>query len=206
MSNHANPNAAFLWLDCDVYRAPKGTARPDLSKHEPGAEYEGWEAFGGLETGFAVTSEGAATPKRVMNYRQAPYKVGREPKVDTMTFRSVDASKAYLLTYLQGGEIHEFPDGSIELHQGTGEEFAILLVARDGADGGGYISDAVTTSTPPAEGAVDGDTMAGSEFSLIAIQPLRKFYSKRPEAVTEADVVMVDAAGKPTTGGGTVGE
>lgn len=201
MSQHANPNAAYLWLDCDAYRAPKGTARPNLANHEPGAQYEGWEAYGGLETGFAVTSEGASTPLRVMNYRNSAYKVSREPKVDTVTFRNVDASKAYLDTYLMGGEIRQFPDGSIELHQGEGEEFALLLVARDGESGGGYITDAATTSTPPAEGAVDGNTMAGSEFSLIAVQPLRKFYSARPESVTEADVVMVDAEGKPTTGG-----
>lgn len=197
MSVHANPEKAFLWLDCDVYRAPKGTARPDLSDHKPDAQYEGWEAFGGLETGFGVNSEGGATPKRVMNYRQAPYKVGREPKVDTISFKSVDASRAYLQTYLMGGEIKQFPDGSIELHQGTGEEFQLLLVARDGMDGAGYISDAVTTSTPPTEGAVDGDTMAGSDFSLIALQPLRKFYSTRPESLTDEDVVMVDKDGEP---------
>lgn len=203
MSQHANPASAYLWLDCDAYRAPVGTARPDLSDMTPGAEYDGWEAYGGLEVGFSVSSEGSATPKRVMNYRKAAYKVGREPKSDSVTFRSVDASKAYLDTYLQGGRILHYPDGTYELDPGTGEEFALLLIARDGQSAGGYISNRVTTSTPPTEGAVDGDTMAGSEFTLTALEPLRKIYdSGLDEVLKDSDkVVQVDATGKERTSG-----
>lgn len=200
MSQNANPNTAFLWLDCDAYRSEAGTARPDLTdiKNEDFVP-EGFDAYGGMETGFSISSEGAATPKQVMNYRQAPYKVSRAPRVDTVTFKNVDTSKAYLDTISQGGEIVQYPDGTVEIRTGTAEEFALLLITRDGENAGAYYSPRVTLSTPPTEGAVDGDTLAGSEFSIIPLEPLRKIYGQRPEALTEADVTMVDAEGNAIT-------
>lgn len=199
MSTHASPETAFLWMDCDAFRALAGTPRPDLT----GMELEdfapdGFDAFGGMETGFAISSEGAATPKQVMNHRTSPYKVARAPRVDTVTFRGVDTSKAYLDTITQGGEILEYPDGTIEVKPGIAEEFALLLVVRDGTEAGAYWSDRVTLSTPPAEGAVDGDTLAGSEFSIIPLSPLRKIYGSRPAALDVGDVIQVGADGTPT--------
>lgn len=199
MSTHASPETAFLWMDCDAFRAPAGTPRPDLT----GMELEsfapaGFDAFGGMETGFSISAEGAATPKQVMNHRTSPYKVGRAPRVNTITFKGVDTSKAYLDTITEGGRILEYPDGSVEIERGIAEEFALLLVVRDGTEAGAYWSDRVTLSTPPAEGAVDGDTLAGSEFSIIPLSPLRKIYGSRPAALDAGDVVQVGADGTPT--------
>src|SRR5699024_69015 len=120
------------------------------------------------------------------------------PKVDTVTFKGVDTSKAYLDTITQGGEILEYPDGTIEIKPGIAEEFALLLVVRDGTEAGAYWSDRVTLSNPPAEGTVDGDTLAGSEFSIIPLSPLRKIYGSRPAALDVGDVVQVGADGTPT--------
>lgn len=198
MSKNATPSTAFMWLDCDAYRGEAGAPRPDLSDMSEGATYDGFDAFGGMETGFNISSEGAATPKQVMNYRQAPYKVSRAPRVDTITFRGVDTSKAYLDTITNGGRILQYPDGTVEIEVGTTEEFSLLLIAREGEDAGAYYSPRVTLSTPPTEGAVDGETLAGSEFSIIALEPLRKIYGERPAALKESDVVKVDATGKAT--------
>lgn len=202
MSNNATPESAYLWLDCDAYRGPAGAKRPALTNLGEDASFDGFDAFGGLETGFAIASDGAATPKQVMNYRQAPYKVSRAPRTDTITFKGVDTSKAYLETITNGGKILEYPDGTVEIQPGTTEEFSLLLVAREGDKAGAYYSPRVTLSTPPTEGNVDGETLAGSDFSIIALEPLRKIYGERPKALTEEDVVKVDADGKPTAGDG----
>ena len=198
MSINANPESAYLWLDCDAFRGEAGAERPDLT----GLELDTFspaemDAFGGIEAGFAITADGAATPKRVMNYRQAPYKVQREPKTDTIVMRSVDNSKARIDTLTQGGRILEFPDGTVQIEAGTAEEFSLLLVLRDGEDADAYWSDRVTLSTPPAEGGMNGTDLAGSEFSLIALSPLKKIFGKRPAALSEADVELVDATGAP---------
>lgn len=198
MSQYADPSASFLWLDCDAFRGEAGMARPDLTGLEKeDFTVEGMDAFGGMETGFNVTSEGAATPKQVMNHRSSPYKVGRAPRVDTIAFKNPDVSKAYIDTITEGGRILEFPDGTTQIERGIAEEFSLLLVMRDGTDAGAYWTDRATLSTPPTEGAVDGDTLAGSDFSIIALTPLRKIYGKRPASLTDADVVKVDAAGAP---------
>lgn len=198
MSKHAAPSTAFLWLDCDAFRGPAGAPRPDLADLSAEAEYEGFDPYGGLETGFAIAAEGAATPVQVMNYRQAPYKVSRAPRMDTITFKNVDTSKAYLETITQGGDIVQYPDGTVEIRPGDTEEFSLLLVVREGDAAGAYYSPRVTLSTPPTEGAVDGSTLAGSEFAIIALDPLRKIYGELPAALTEADVIQVDAAGVPS--------
>ena len=201
MSSNANPESSFLWLDCDAYRGEAGAARPALTDFTPGATYAGFEPYGGLETGFNITSDGAATPKQVMNYRQAPYKVSKAPRTDTIVFRNVDTSKAYLDTITNGGRILEYPDGTVEIEVGTTEEFSLLLIAREGKEASAWFTPRATLSTPPTEGAVDGETLAGSEFSIIALEPLRKIYKDRPAALTEADVVKVDATGKPLVSG-----
>lgn len=202
MSQHASPESAFLWMDCDAFRGPAGAPRPALTGMElESFSPEGFDAYGGMETGFSISSEGAATPKQVMNHRVSPYKVGRAPRVDTIIFKGVDSSKAYLDTITQGGRILEYPDGTVEIDPGISEEFSLLLVARDGAQAGAYWSDRVTLSTPATEGAVDGDTLAGSEFSIIPLSPLRKIYGSRPDALTEADVIQVSADGTPAVGG-----
>lgn len=202
MSQHADPSKAYLWLDCDAYRGLAGMDRPNLTDLSPGAEYPGLDPFGGLEAGFSIAAEGAATPKRVMNYREAPYKVSRAPKVDTITLRSVDNSKARIDTLTQGGEILEYPDGTIELRPGTAEEFSLLLVVRDGTAAGAYWSDRVTLANPPAEGAVNGEDLDGSEFQIMPLTPLRKIWGERPEVLTEDDVTKVDATGNPLTAPG----
>lgn len=197
MSTNAAPETAFMWLDCDAYRGAAGAARPALTSFAEGATYAGFDAYGGLEAGFAINSDGAATPKQVMNYRQAPYKVSKAPRVDTITMRSVDTSKAYLDTITNGGRILEYPDGTVEIEPGTTSEFSLLLIVREGDAAGAYFTPRATLSTPPAEGAVDGETLAGSEFSIIALEPLRKIYKDRPAALSESDVVKVDATGTP---------
>lgn len=202
MSKHANPDSAFLWMDCDAFRGPAGSPRPDLTgMEEEDFLPEGFDAYGGMETGFSITAEGAATPKQVMNRRHAPYKVGRAPRVDGVTFKGVDASKAYIDTITEGGRVLEYPDGTVEIERGISEEFALLLVARDGTAAGAYWSPRVTLSTPATEGAVDGDTLAGSEFSIMPLEPLRKIYGTRPEALEVGDVVQVNADGTPLVGG-----
>ena len=204
MSKLANPNRAYLWLDCDIFRAPAGTTRPDLSTiASEDFNPTGWNYYGGIEAGFTITSDGAATPLRVMNHRNAPYKVSKEPQTDTVAFRSVDDSIANIQTLLQGGELLEFPDGTYEVSPGIYEEFALLLIARDGTDAGGFWSPRWTLSTPATQGGFDGATLAGSEFSAIALSPMKRIYGERPAALDDegaADlisVVKVDETGAP---------
>ena len=206
MSQHADPTTAFLWLDCDAYRGPADAARPDLTGMEKEDFLpEGFDAFGGLETGFAVASEGAASPKTVMNKRNAPYKVSRAPRTDTITFKGVDTSKAYLDTITMGGEIVQYPDNTVEIRPGTTEYFSLLLVTREGEDAGAYWTPRATLSTPPSEGAVDGETLAGSDFSIIAVQPLRKVYGKMPKALEDVTLTKVGFDGEKTAAGATTG-
>lgn len=199
MSVHAKPSTAFLALDCDVYRAPLGTPRPDLTDLSPGASYAGFDAFGGVEVGFAITAEGATTVKRVMNYRTAAYKVAEEPEVKSAAFRAVDLNKAVVDTISRGGRILKFPDGTYQVDPGEHEEFAFLAIAREGDTAQPYFSPRARLSNPPAAGAHNGTDLAGYEITLMFLDPLATILQTLPAGFEEADVVPVDADGKELT-------
>lgn len=197
MSQHAN-QTSYVWLDCDAYRGEAGAQRPDLSDiHLEEYTPEGMLPYGGIEAGFAISAEGSATPHRIMN-SQATYGVSREKQVDSVVFRGVDSdNKAVIKTLAQGGQVIQFPDGTVEIERGIGEFFSLLLVVRDGEDGAAYWSERATLGNPPAEGGLDGQGLSGTEFSITFLSPLRRVYRERPTSLTEADVVMVDSEGMP---------
>ena len=103
MSKYADPNKAYVWLDGDAFRAPKGTPMPA----DPFAESldAAWKPFGGIEAGFELTSEQSVQKKQVWNYRKSAYKVTREPLTEGVKFRAVDNTEATLLTRAQGGKV-----------------------------------------------------------------------------------------------------
>lgn len=201
MSKHANPEYAFLALDADVYRGEAGAEIPDLAKMlDEDFKPEGFDPIGGIETGFNISSEGSANPKRVMNYRQAPYKVSREPRVDTITFKAVDTSIGAVKIKLQGGTLITRPDGTYMLEEGTNEEFSLLLVARDGEHTKAYYTERATLSTPPTKAAYDGDTLDGDELSVMALSPLREILTHVPDDLKALATKPAGASGAGTPG------
>jgi len=177
----ANPDKAHLWLTGDAYRAPADTALPagDLRA----ATIKGWDAYGGIEAGFEQTSEQSVTEKQVFNYRQAPYKVAREPLKEGMKFRAVDNTKATMLTRLQGGKIVVDENGNNIMQKGIGEEFALFIRVEDGEDAAFFYSPRVTLKGPATRAAIDGQTIDGWEFDVSFLAPLQEVIPELPEGM-----------------------
>lgn len=170
MSSYADPNKAFVWLDGDAFRAPSGTPLPA----DPFAEeLTGWDAYGGIEAGFAPTSEQSVTKKKVFNYRQASYKTTRDPLDEGVTFRAVDNTLATKLTRAQGGTI-TVKGGREHLVKGDGEDFALIIRLDDGEDSTLFYWADGTLSAPPTRAAIDGQNIDGWEFAYTGLAPLEE--------------------------------
>lgn len=168
MSTYADPNKAFAWLDGDAFRAPSGTALPD----DPfAATLDGWDAYGGIEAGFALNGEQTVNKKKVFNYRQAAYKVMRDPLDEGVTFRAVDNSQATKLTRAQGGTI-TVKEGREHLVKGDGEDFALIVRLNDGEDSTLFYWKDGTLSAPPTRAAIDGQSIDGWEFAYTGLKPV----------------------------------
>lgn len=182
MSEHADPEKAFVWLDGDGYRAPAGTARPDdpfAVELVTGAVR--WDPFGGIEAGFELTPSRDVTPKPVWNRRRAPYKVIKAPTEERVKLRLVDYSPATVMTSLQGGTIAEVPTGSgiFEWNPGDDEDFALVLNLRDEDGNAGFYSPRVTLTTP-APRTFGKEDLDGFEFELLALDPFVPITSFNP--------------------------
>ncbi|MFJ1454693.1 hypothetical protein [Nocardia sp. N2S4-5] len=211
MSTHADPDKAYVWLDGDGFRAPKGTARPtNPFANNPVTGSLSWDAFGGIEAGFDVTPTRDVTPKKVWNRRRAPYKVIKSPTEERIKLRPVNYSVATVLTALQGGSIAEVPPGSgvFEWNPGDDEDFAVLLNIRDEGTSAGFYSPSVTLTTPPPR-TFGKEDLDGFELELLALEPFVPLTSWNPlwvsttvtvPAGTTAGTFTLTVGGQTTTG------
>lgn len=190
MSNHANPDLAYAWLDGDGFRAPVGTGLPENCFTLTGAELPEtaevtgppvvpavtWSAFGGVEAGLQKNPTQNVTKIHAANYRQAPYAILRDPREDSMKFKCFDYSKASVQTALQGGSITESAPGSgiFVWEQGEEEEFAFLWISRNSSSGTGFYCPKMTLATPVASAIADGKSIDAFDFELINLAPVRK--------------------------------
>lgn len=182
MSTFADPSKAYLWLDGDAFR---GKAGAELPEDVYAAKLEGFDAFGGIEAGFELTSEQSITKKKVFNYRQSAYKVARDPLDEGMKFRAVDNTKATVMTRMQGGKVTmKGKNGVIE--KGIGEEFSLLVRLDDGADKTAFFCPRATLSAPATRAAMDGQNLDGWEFSVTFLEPCQEILPKVPEGLKEA--------------------
>lgn len=181
MSQFANPDKAYVWLDGDAFRAPAGTDLPnDLYAEDLDKE---WLPYGGVEAGFEETSEQSVTKLNVFNYRNSAYKIGREPLVSGMKFRAVDNSEATLKTRAQGGKVVKSGDNYV-LEKGIGEEFALLVRLDDGDDKMAWYSPRVTLSAPATRAAIDGKSIDGFEFDITALVPFKEVIPALPDGMS----------------------
>lgn len=196
MSDHANPEKAYIWLDGDGYRAPAGTGIPtDPFAVNPATGSVVWDAFGGIEAGFELTPTRDVTPKTVWNRRRAPYKVIKSPTEERVKLRPVDYSAATVLTALQGGSISVLSPGIYQWNMGDDEDFALLLTLRDESATQVFYSERVTLTTPPPR-TFGGEDLDGFELELLALEPFIPLTSFNP-LETNATVTI---GGSPSGG------
>ena len=196
MSTHAAPEKAYVWLDGDGYRAPKGTLLPtDPFADNPVTGSLSWDAFGGIEAGFELTPTRDVSPKKVWNRRLAPYKVIKSPTEERVKLRAVDYSIATVLTALQGGSISTVTSGVYQWNPGDDEDFAVLLVLRDEDTSQAFYSPEVTLTTPPPR-TFGKEELDGFELELLALSPFVPLTSWNP-LQTNATVTI---GGSPTGG------
>lgn len=182
MSTHADPDKAYVWLDGDGFRAPKGTPMPtDPFALAPVSGAVTWLAYGGIEAGFELTPTRDVSPKKVWNRRLAPYKVVKSPTEERVKLRAVDYSVATVLTALQGGSISETSpsSGVFQWNMGDDEEFAILLALRDEGTTQAFYSPSVTLTTPPPR-TFGKEDLDGFELELLALEPFVPLTSFNP--------------------------
>lgn len=189
MSTFADSTKAHLWLDGDGFRAPAGTALPtDIFA----SSLSGWDAFGGIKAGFAITRDRDVNEVDVWNNRTgAPYKRVKLPPKPTVALRPVDYSKATALTLLRGGSIAETPAGSgiFEWIEGDDEEFAFIMRVVDGTTKKGYyIARCELTNLPEEHMGDADDDVEGWDIELGPLAPIgggaavRKFTTFNPLA------------------------
>ena len=183
MSTYADPSKAYLWLDGDGWRGEAGIDLPALTAEAIDAVMK---PYGGIETGFEVTADQKVEKKKVWNYRQAPYKVARDPLENGMKFRAVDNTEATLLTRAQGGTITKVGE-NYHMVQGEGEEFSFLTCVRDGDDESWFWCPRATLSAPATRAALDGQNLDGWEFTLTFLEPMVEIIPARPTGMTVAD-------------------
>lgn len=188
MSNFANPQDAYAWLDGDGFRAPAGTGIPTnlfaltgttkpltpAVVGPPAHPAVTWDPFGGIEAGFNKAPKQNLTKLHAANYRKAPYKVLRDPLEDTMKFKAYDYSKASVMTALQGGTITEVgtATGVFRWDLGEFEEFALLWISKQASDGVAFWCDRVTLGTPTASNIADGKSIDAFDFEFINLSPV----------------------------------
>lgn len=176
MSDFANPEKAYAWLDGDAFRFPAGSEMPEdvyADKFDDGLPY------GGIEAGFELTTEQSVTKKKVFNYRKSAYKVLRDALDQGMKFRAVDNSEATLKTRLQGGTITKVGQNHV-VEIGVGEEFALLVRLDDGEDKTAFWCERVTLSGPATRAAIDGQSIDGWEFNITYLSPLQEVIPALP--------------------------
>lgn len=176
MSQHANPERAFVWIDGDAYRFPAGASMPEdpfAVTHSEGL------AFGGIQAGFEHNLEQTVRKHDVWNYRQATYAVSRDPLNEGFAFRAVDNTAATALTRAQGGTITKVGD-RFQLESGDGEEFGLLIVLSDGVDQEAHWSPRVTLDGPPTRTAVNGQDIDGWQFPITALAPFIEIMAGAP--------------------------
>lgn len=181
VSQYADPNNAYIWLDGDAFR---GEAGADMPADVWADTLPGFSPFGGIEAGIEVTSEQSVTKKRVWNYRQAAYKVARDPLDEGMKFRAVDNTEATVLTRAQGGKVTKDGDNYV-LEKGIGEEFSLLVRLDDGTDKTGFYCKRATLSGPATRAAMDGQNLDGWEFTITFLEPVVELLPGLPEGMTE---------------------
>lgn len=181
MSDFANPEKAYAWIDGDAFRYQAGLPIP--TDAYDAAPKDGMP-FGGIEAGFELTSDQSVNKKMVFNYRQAAYKVLRQPLDEGMKFRAVDNSQATLLTRAQGGKI-TIKNGLPVLEKGDGEEFGLLVRLDDGNDKTAFYCSRCTLSAPATRAAIDGQTIDGWEFTITFLAPLQEILPGLPAEMTK---------------------
>ena len=180
MSNFANPTKAYVWLDGDAFRGLPGASLPE----DPFAEtLEGFDAYGGIEAGFELTAEQGIEKKKIFNKRDSVYKVVREVVEEGMKFRSVDNTKASLLTRAQGGKVTKKGDLYI-VSKGMGEEFSLLTRLEDGTARTAFWCARCTLAGPAARAAIDGQNIDGWEFDIVFLAPLLEVIPALPEGMS----------------------
>lgn len=179
MSQYADPAKAYVWLDGDAFR---GTAGAEMPADPFAAELESFDAYGGIEAGFEVTSEQSVDRKTIFNKRDQTYKIVRQPLQEGMKFRAVDNSKATLLTRAQGGKVTT--KGSLKLlTKGKGEEFSLLVRLDDGVAKTAFWCPRVTLAGPATRAAIDGQTIDGWEFDIAFLAPLIEVLPAVPDGI-----------------------
>lgn len=195
MSNFANPQDAYAWLDGDGFRAVAGAGIPSnvftlagntkpltaAVTGPPAIPAATWDPFGGVEAGFQKTPSQNLNKIHASNYRAAPYKVLRDPLEEALKFRAYDYSKASVLTALQGGSIVEVGapgSGIYEWVLGEAEEFAFLWVSKQAGDGIAFYCERVTLGTPTPSNIADGKSIDGFDFEFINLAPVRRLRTK----------------------------
>lgn len=190
MSTFADPSKARLWLDGDAFRAPVGTVMPDDIFAD---DLTGWDAFGGIKAGFALTTDQDVTDVPVWNNKSgAPYKKIKQPPVPTIALRPVDYSKATVLTLLRGGSVAEteVDSGIWELIEGDDEKFALILRVYDGTHKKGYYINTAELSNKPEENMGADDDVEGFDLEIGPLAPsdgtkaIRKFLTENPLVTT----------------------
>lgn len=181
MSQYANPENAYIWLDGDAFRGEAGADMPADVWAETLADFA---AYGGIEAGIEVTSEQSVTKKRVWNYRTAAYKVAREPLDEGMKFRAVDNTEAVALTRAQGGKVTKVGDDYV-LEKGIGEEFSLLVRLDDGTDKTAFFCSRATLSGPATRAALDGQNLDGWEFTITFLDPVVEILPGLPDGMAE---------------------
>ncbi|QCQ91731.1 hypothetical protein [Rhodococcus sp. SGAir0479] len=190
MSNHANPQNAYAWMDGDAFRAPAGTKIPSNAFKLTGTELPltaaitgppaipavTWPAFGGVEAGIQKSPSQNLTKLHAANYRDAPYKILRDPREEVLKFKAYDYSRASVQTALQGGSITESSAGSgiYVWDVADDEEFAFLWISKQRSDGIGYYCERMTLGTPVASAIADGKSIDAFDFELHALAPVKR--------------------------------
>lgn len=176
MSTFANPAKAFLPLDGDAFRAPENTALPaDIFA----ASLSGWDAYGGIKTGFETETTEDNTKHKVWN-KKGVYRLQRGDEESFIRFRAVDTlAKAVVLTNLRGGSVSAAA-GGFEHIRGADEQFAIIIRMQDGNEWIAYYAKSASLDTIPVETG-DGTDLLSYDFVLVPLVPddgsvpLRKF-------------------------------
>lgn len=180
MSQYANPEKAYVWLDGDAFR---GAAGMDIPADPFAEELADLLPFGGVEAGFELTSEQAVNKLQVFNYRKAAYKVARDPLTEGCKFRAVDNSKATVLTRAQGGKVTKVGE-YYAVEKGIGEEFSLLIRLDDGDDKMAVWCERCTLSGPATRAAIDGKSLDGYEFTIEFLVPAVEILPGLPEGMT----------------------
>lgn len=165
MSTYANPAKAYDWLDGDAFRAPAGTVLPtDIFA----ASLSGWDAFGGIQTGFEVERTTPVDKRTVWN-RKGTYKLKKGDEEGTFKMRPVDMSKATVLTLLTGGSLVAAA-GGFEWLEGDEEQFAYICRVQDGTEWLAYYLEKAELGNKPTD-VLNDEQLYGMDFEITPLVP-----------------------------------